>query len=218
MSVTSIESIEQFERIINYKNNEEKAIVIANFWATWSEPSVQLSQLFAQLASQRSNATFIQIQADLFEELSERFNISAVPTYLFFKVGRVEDRLEGANPTALSNKINLHVPFQGEDLNTRLTKLVNIAPVVLFMKGSPERPQCGFSSKMIDLLNKNKIKFGHFNILGDQEVREGLKKFSNWPTYPQLYFAGSLIGGLDVAKELSEQNELRQLAPSEALF
>jgi Grx4 family monothiol glutaredoxin len=85
------------------------------------------------------------------------------------------------------------------------------------MKGSPEQPQCGFSSKIVNILKGDKISFNHFNILADSEIREGLKKYSNWPTYPQLYFGGKLVGGLDIVKELSEEGELRTMAPPEAI-
>jgi Grx4 family monothiol glutaredoxin len=83
--------------------------------------------------------------------------------------------------------------------------------------GTPDEPRCGFSSKMVGILRKEGLKFSYFNILTDNEVREGLKKYSNWPTYPQLYFNGELVGGLDVVKELSEENELRKMAPPQAL-
>jgi len=99
------------------------------------------------------------------------------------------------------------------DLNTRLTKLVNTAPVMLFIKGTPDAPQCGFSGKIVNILKDKGVKFSSFNILSDQDVREGLKKFSNWPTFPQLYIEGKLVGGLDIVKELAEQGELEEMLP-----
>lgn len=97
----------------------------------------------------------------------------------------------------------------GEQVDTRLKALVSRAPIVLFMKGSPDAPQCGFSRKMVALLKESNVQFGHFDILQDNEVRQGLKKYSNWPTYPQLYANGTLIGGLDIAKELADAGTLR---------
>ena len=96
-------------------------------------------------------------------------------------------------------------------LKQRLEKLVRYAPVMLFMKGTPDAPQCGFSSKIVDLLKKNKIPFSAFNILSDNDVRNGLKDFSNWKTYPQLYVNGELVGGLDIVKEMDEEGELLPL-------
>jgi Grx4 family monothiol glutaredoxin len=76
------------------------------------------------------------------------------------------------------------------------------------MKGVPESPACKFSRAIVSILDNNKIKYSAFNILEDNEVREGLKNYSNWPTYPQLYSKGKLIGGLDIIKELENEGEL----------
>jgi Grx4 family monothiol glutaredoxin len=73
---------------------------------------------------------------------------------------------------------------------------------MLFMKGSPEQPRCGFSRQIVEILQGEKISFSTFDILTDEEVRAGLKTYSDWPTYPQLYANGSLVGGLDIVKEM----------------
>lgn len=85
-----------------------------------------------------------------------------------------------------------------EDLHERLSKLVKAAPVMLFMKGTPSAPQCGFSRQLVALLRENSVKYGFFNILADDEVRQGLKEFADWPTFPQLWVDGELVGGLDI--------------------
>lgn len=85
-----------------------------------------------------------------------------------------------------------------EDLDKRLTELVKAAPVMLFMKGTPSAPQCGFSRQLVALLRENGVKYGFFNILADDEVRQGLKEFADWPTFPQLWVGGELAGGLDI--------------------
>lgn len=95
-------------------------------------------------------------------------------------------------------------------LEERLKALINKAPVMLFMKGNPEQPRCGFSGKTVQLLGEQKVEFGHFDILGDEEVRQGLKTYSNWPTYPQVYAQGKLVGGLDILKELADEGSLRE--------
>lgn len=77
------------------------------------------------------------------------------------------------------------------------------APVLLFMKGTPQDPKCGFSKKTVKLLRDHQIAFSSFDILSDDQVRQGLKKFSNWPTYPQLYVKGKLVGGLDILNEMA---------------
>lgn len=85
-----------------------------------------------------------------------------------------------------------------EELFTRLGSLVKAAPVMLFMKGTPGEPQCGFSRQMVGILRENSVKYGFFNILADDEVRQGLKEYADWPTYPQLWIDGELVGGLDI--------------------
>jgi len=81
------------------------------------------------------------------------------------------------------------------------------------MKGSPTSPQCGFSAKAVEIIQKSGFKdLGHFNILDDQTVREGLKKLSNWPTFPQFYVKGELIGGVDVLSDLESEGELARMA------
>lgn len=89
-----------------------------------------------------------------------------------------------------------------EELNKRLEELVKAAPVMMFMKGTPSGPQCGFSRQMVALLRENSVKYGFFNILADDEVRQGLKEFADWPTYPQLWIEGELVGGLDIVSLL----------------
>jgi Grx4 family monothiol glutaredoxin len=101
-------------------------------------------------------------------------------------------------------------------LAQRLEALVSQAPVMLFMKGTPSAPQCGFSNKIVGILQKEGIAFSSFNILADEEVRQGLKEFSKWPTYPQLYADGKLLGGLDIIKELADEGELLDSIPAAA--
>jgi Grx4 family monothiol glutaredoxin len=95
-------------------------------------------------------------------------------------------------------------------LEERLEKLINQSPVMLFMKGAPEAPQCGFSAQIVNILNTAGIKYGSFDILSDDAVRQGLKVYSDWPTYPQLYSNGKLLGGLDIVREMNEDGSLAE--------
>mmetsp|Transcript_14768 Transcript_14768/g.21094 ORF Transcript_14768/g.21094 Transcript_14768/m.21094 type:complete len:366 (-) Transcript_14768:378-1475(-) len=100
-------------------------------------------------------------------------------------------------------------------LDLRLQQLVKRHKIMLFMKGLPSRPQCGFSRQIVDILDsKQNVSYDAFDILQDNDVRQGLKKFSDWPTYPQLYVDGEFIGGLDIVKELEESGELSDLLSS----
>ncbi|KAK0920442.1 glutaredoxin [Friedmanniomyces endolithicus] len=90
--------------------------------------------------------------------------------------------------------------------HARLSELVKAAPVMLFMKGTPSAPQCGFSRQTVSMLREKGIRYGFFNILADDEVRQGLKNYSEWPTFPQVYVGGELVGGLDILKEEFEND------------
>ena len=83
--------------------------------------------------------------------------------------------------------------------------------VVLYMKGNPDFPQCGFSSRIVQILNKCKIDFTSFNVLESEELRQGIKEFSKWPTIPQLYINSEFIGGCDIVVELFKNGELQKL-------
>ncbi|MBA0569580.1 hypothetical protein Golob_003299 [Gossypium lobatum] len=96
-----------------------------------------------------------------------------------------------------------------ETLEDHLKSLISSSPVMLFMKGTPDNPRCGFSSKVVNALKEEGIDFGSFDILTNDEVRQGLKVFSNWPTFPQLYYKGELIGGCDIVLELRNNGELK---------
>ena len=85
------------------------------------------------------------------------------------------------------------------------------APVVLYMTGTPDFPQCGFSAQTVGALRACNAKFTHFNIFEDPEVRETLKTYSNWPTFPQLYVNGELVGGCDITLEMYRSGELQKL-------
>jgi monothiol glutaredoxin len=100
------------------------------------------------------------------------------------------------------------------DVNERIRHELTAAPVVLFMKGTPEFPQCGFSAQTVSALRNLGAQFHHVNIFDDPELREGLKRFSNWPTYPQLYVKGELIGGCDIALQMYRSGELKELLES----
>ena len=95
---------------------------------------------------------------------------------------------------------------QIEELNARLAELVKAAPVMLFMKGTPSTPQCGFSRQLVGLLRENGVRYGFFNILADEDVRQGLKVWADWPTFPQLWVGGELVGGLDIVREELESD------------
>ena len=98
-----------------------------------------------------------------------------------------------------------------KNINEKIKEIISKNDVVLFMKGTPEMPQCGFSMTVSNILKELKVKFSGVNVLADPEIRQGIKDFSNWPTVPQLYVKGEFIGGCDIAKEMYEKGELQKI-------
>ena len=97
------------------------------------------------------------------------------------------------------------------DVNTRIDALVKANDVVLFMKGSKLFPQCGFSSRAVAILDHAGVEFETVDVLQDQEIRQGIKDYSDWPTIPQLYVKGEFVGGSDIMMEMFESGELHQM-------
>ena len=97
------------------------------------------------------------------------------------------------------------------EIQEKIKELINTNDVCLFMKGTPDSPQCGFSMAVTNILKHLKINFKGVNVLEDENLRQGIKDFSDWPTIPQLYIKGDFIGGCDIVKEMFEKNELNVL-------
>jgi len=100
-----------------------------------------------------------------------------------------------------------------DGVKDRIEKEINSNDVVLFMKGTPVFPQCGFSSMVSQVLNHIGVEFKGVDVLAEPSLREGIKEFSDWPTIPQLYVKGEFIGGCDIVKEMYENGELQELFP-----
>lgn len=96
-------------------------------------------------------------------------------------------------------------------LKDRIAQTISSNRIMLFMKGNPAMPQCGFSAAVVSILKELGVQYGSVNILADQELREGLKAYSSWPTYPQLYVDGQLVGGCDIVREMHAKGELASL-------
>nr|BDT28996.1 Grx4 family monothiol glutaredoxin [Bacteriovorax sp. HI3] len=116
-----------------------------------------------------------------------------------------------SNPFEVVQGLAIEETDKSLDINTRIQNLISASPIFLFMKGTPDMPQCGFSANVIRILNHYHVGYKTFNILSDMDIREGVKQFSNWPTYPQLYVKGQLVGGNDIITELMQNGELEDI-------
>jgi Grx4 family monothiol glutaredoxin len=224
-----------------------QALAVIYFHAPWAKPCENMSVVLATLASTYpadAPVSFLALNAEDVPDVSEEYDVTAVPYIVLQRDGRTLDTISGSDaakvraavekyagpgagpansslPPAQSvtrPPVNDAAPAQNstaapaaadsattsadapnkEELFQRLGDLVKAAPVMLFMKGTPSAPQCGFSRQTVALLREKGIRYGFFNILADDDVRQGLKEYADWPTFPQLWADGELVGGLDI--------------------
>ncbi|OQR68614.1 glutaredoxin 3-like [Tropilaelaps mercedesae] len=204
-------------------------MVVHFFAATWSPECKQMEEVINEVAKDSPKVKFYRVEAEDLEEVSLQFGVTSVPTFVFLLGKSQQEKIVGADPPRFLQKIQelekkidtaclgdkdtktATTPVAGSSsLEDRLKGLITQAPIMLFMKGSPQEARCGFSRKAIEILSKHKVKFDSFDILSDNDVREGLKRFSNWPSYPQLYINGELIGGVDIMSQMDESGELAE--------
>jgi Grx4 family monothiol glutaredoxin len=205
----------------------QKAVLL--FWAPWHEASTEggpMDQVLRAFASTADNTEvlFGRVNAEECSSLVQHYQVSFVPTFVLLHSDGPVEKVEGGDDLAkitqsvqrlLQATTTTTSPVQQlspeEQIKQRLQRLITSAEVMLFIKGTPEAPKCGFSRQAMELLQDEHIPFGSFDILSDEVVRQELKTYSDWPTYPQLYVRGELMGGLDIMKELKqEEGGLRQ--------
>ncbi|KAH7076756.1 monothiol glutaredoxin-4 [Paraphoma chrysanthemicola] len=254
-----------FQSTISALPNSTLAVIY--FHAPWAKPCEQMSVILKTLASTYpANApiAFLALNAEDVPEVSEQYDVTAVPYIVLQKDGKILETVSGSDAAKVRAAVEKYAgagsgesksslpPAQTvtrppqtngangagekslagyapstqqtapeyssselqngeqetnkEELFKRLGELVKAAPVMLFMKGTPSAPQCGFSRQTVGVLREKGVRYGFFNILADDEVRQGLKEFADWPTFPQLWVDGELVGGLDIVKEEFEND------------
>ncbi|KAJ2711803.1 glutaredoxin [Coemansia spiralis] len=214
---------------------ESSQEAVLYFWADWAEQCKQVDSVIDDLAAKYTKTQFFKIEAENFEDISEAYEISAVPTVIIAKKAKIVGRVDGVNTAKLAQLVadscaaangisatasavdDASPADYKQDLNTRLKGLIERAPVMVFIKGTAAQPRCGFSKKLVAVLNEHGVKYGYFDILTDDQVRQGLKEYSDWPTYPQLYVSGELVGGLDIVNEMVASGELVGMIPQDSI-
>lgn len=212
MSVIEVTSEAHFSELTKA---DPKRLVALYFHTPWAAPCQTMNSVIKTLAQAHPQVTFLLINADDQAEIAELFEVLAVPYIILIRNLTILKELSGADPKEFIAALKQHGALAApppqkeappENLDERLKKLTLAAPVMLFMKGSPSAPQCGFSRQLVAILREHQVRFGFFDILKDDSVRQGLKTFSDWPTFPQLYVNGEFQGGLDIIKELLEED------------
>lgn len=187
-------------------------IHVVLYGADWAEQCTQILSVMEQLAKQDTYKAikFLNVAVEEIPEVAQQHEIEAVPTVIFFQNNKAIHRIDGINIadlTATAKKLAGASESKGS-LEDRLKALINRANVMVFMKGDRNTPKCGFSRTLIQILNETNVPYDTFDILTDEIVRQGLKDYSDWPTYPQVYVKGELQGGLDIIKEMQTSGEL----------
>jgi len=236
MSVTKINTTQEYEAL-----EKSSALLVTHFTAPWAPQCQQVQECLEELARQTTGVTYCSVEAEELAAVSQRLAVAAVPTVVATAGGAVRGRVDGARPAQVAQLVTREaarpptapsaspttsptttttpsptttlppssVPADPSDADLRT--LLHSAPVLLFMKGCPAEPRCGFSRTTVALLKELNAHYASFDILQHEGVRQRLKEFSQWPTYPQLYVKGELVGGLDILKEMKESGELAGL-------
>ncbi|KAI3632319.1 hypothetical protein MIR68_009425 [Amoeboaphelidium protococcarum] len=204
------------------------------FHAEWADESKLMMEVLRVSEEKYSGKVIVLvIDAEEAEDLTLQFGVELVPTVVIGKIdasGSLSkiDSVVGYSPQQLQQSLEKALlsvasvaelsglSTAAESLDDKLKRLTSQSKVVLFMKGNPDVPKCGFSRTIISLLNSNlpqdyKSQLSTFDILEDEKVRQGLKEYSSWPTYPQLYVNGEFVGGLDICKEMIENGEFQEI-------
>ncbi|GJJ08639.1 hypothetical protein Clacol_002858 [Clathrus columnatus] len=236
-----VQTPEHFQELLS---KDLQRVSLINFWASWAEPCRQMNQVVSELARR-----YPEVEADALQDISESFEIEAVPSFIVLRGHTLLSRINGADAQTLTSALTKHARTspagqaqtnrfpqaeseeETEDqLVDRMQNIMQQSRVVLFMKGSPDSPRCGFSRQTVAILREHDVEFTHFDILEDEAVRQGilkslglhtlvliqgdnvgLKTLNNWPTFPQLIVNGEFIGGLDIIKEAVETGEFHDL-------
>ncbi|KAF7318593.1 Glutaredoxin [Mycena chlorophos] len=210
-------------------------VSLLSFWAPWAEPCKAMEAVVIELARKYGGMLVLSIEAEEQDEIAASFGVESVPEFILLKGHALLARVSGADAKALVDAVSAHAPRSSPspsqiassarpasppprrltpELETRLRGLLNKSRIVLFMKGTPDAPRCGFSRRMASLLKERGISFVAFDVLADEDVRQGLKILNDWPTFPQLVVGGEFVGGLDVVLQMLEDGKFDRIPES----
>jgi Grx4 family monothiol glutaredoxin len=202
-------------------------------WDEASQPGGAMDALLGALAAAHPAAHFARVDCEEVGEVAEQFSLTMVPTFLLLRGKALLERVEGPNAAEVTRRVEAlaaapaqqpaaaaaaaaAVPASLAALRARVERLVVAAPVMIFIKGTPAEPRCKFSRRLLEILKEAAVPFGSFDVLSDEAVRQDLKDLSQWPTYPQVFVGGKLVGGIDIVQELKDSGELHTVLPAGA--
>lgn len=208
-----IKTWQEYEEFVNTLKGRP---ILLNFSEKGNAKCEQVDEVVQELTSTMKavHMASVRVEGLGIEKLTKLCNVHSLPTVLIMQNNEQQGKLVGVDPRQMKKMLETFVQQKSQlkaskdQLTERLKFLVNKEKVMVFLKGSADQPLCGFSKKLMAILKSKNIKYGWFDILKDEEVRQALKQYSNWPTYPQLYVHGQLLGGVDVVVEMEADGDL----------
>lgn len=210
--VVEIQSPTQFTDVMA---SDLERVSLLYFYAPWADPCHGIKEVLQRLCPRYPNLQILSVEAEAQPEVSENFEIASVPTFVLLRGHTLLYTLRGANPASLkvvldhfladdvasTPETEFEEPEETQkEVEARCRGLMRQNRVMLFIKGTPDAPRCGFSQQTVALLQEEGINFGFYDVMQDDAVREALKGLTHWPTFPQVLVHGELVGGLDILK------------------
>lgn len=219
--MTELTSKDEFDKL--RKSIKDKGIVVL-CCANWYEPcKVLKDNIMQEMVKIYKHLVFTWIDCDKFVELVEKYEVDTVPTVLVFHPHKQDvDKIINPSPDKLNAEIEKQNEYYKSVLSTEkervfqeIDMILASAPMIAFIKGTPTEPKCKFTRRLLAHFNKYELTFKSYNILEDERIRQWLKIYSNWPTYPQVYINKEFVGGIDVIDQLVEEGEFIDMVPKE---
>lgn len=218
-----IADVASFRSLMDTPSSSSSAGVVVHIGASWCEPCKELNDYIESAAIPKykdCGIVFAYVDADTLPEICESEEVETVPFVAFYRAtsgGKMERVADVAGAKIHVIELNMRSLFgQGNDdrskfatLDDYIRSLIKRDKVVAFITGTPSRPRCGFTRRIVELLEKHQAPYSFVDIMADDELCQRLKVFSNWPTFPQIYVEGELLGGCDICLQMEEEGELK---------
>lgn len=212
--MTAITSVSQFESEVL---GSKSVGVVVSYWGSWCEPSVTTNDYLKKVIADYEGVNFVTIDVDTCGDVCEKNGVETVPFVAFYRPSGAKQELaadvSGAKLQSVEQNLKSLYGLAKdrrsafENIDDYIKHLLNKDKVVIFITGTPSHPICGFTTKLVGLMAEKKVPYTYVDIMSDNELCDRLKAYSNWPTYPQIYADGALVGGLDIVLELVKEGE-----------
>ena len=191
--------------------------VVIHFGASWCSPCAELNAYLEEtwVKPLSGKVSFLYVDAEKFEELCEKEGVDSVPHVLFFRRSSAgqEKVAEVSGARVKEIEQNVLSLFDGRQsfstMEEFIKHIITRDRIVVLITGTPSRPRCGFTRKICDLLDQLGARYTFYDVMSDDDVCQAIKVWSGWPTFPQVYVGGKLIGGCDVCLQMHEEGELK---------